>query len=1144
MLIDTSLKKEILSLVAHKHIHIHKSGPATQVYLAEFLRRNGHDVVMVLPPNADFVQYSLLADLFTRKVKQNENFWESSCYFAPSPNRQKRQVWAELWTCLFGLVHNRATVSVINAESLLHYLPPVRLVRDAFLLLYPGEEIDPEFILDKLAAWGYSRAFTVTAQGETSLRGDILDIFPPGYQHPIRMEFFGDKLESIRTFEPLSQRSIQNLDHCLILPSTLCIGEKELVDAAEKKADHLKSIGEISASRRQQLEKNLLENINDYPPGLFYDQPGRMADFLPQDAYYMLVDPSRLRTSLEEGEWKLKQQADDADYPEKFIVQPASRFRSLVQDKRQIIFEKLVMGQKNQGYDLDEKEINSFSDIFWKPQDNRRPWPTLVQALQEWQRSANQTVLAFNTVKSRNRFLDLIEKEGIKPSTAYDADRKGLYALVSGLEKGMHMNWNHVYLLGEDVLQPGKREKIVSASKKFAGISRVEDISSGELLVHRDYGLGRFGGLERINTDTSANDYLLIYYANDDKLYVPVDRFSLVQKFKGPEGVHPALDKLGGAGWAKTKSRVRQAIKKIAKDLVDMYAQRKVIKGYKYSPLEEFYQEFANTFGFEETSDQEQAIKEVMLDMELDEPMDRLICGDVGFGKTEVAMRAAFRAVQDGKQVALLCPTTVLAEQHYQNFLQRMQDFSVNVRMLSRFVPRNRQKTILEAARRGEVDILIGTHRLLSKDVVLPRLSLLILDEEQRFGVRHKEKIKQLRQNVDVLTLTATPIPRTLQLSLSGIRTLSVIESPPMDRKPVESSLIERDDKFLQQAMRRELERKGQVFWVYNRVKGLDNVLEYVRELMPEARVAKAHGQMPERILEETMHRFWHHEIDILVCTAIIESGLDFPRANTLIVDQAQMFGLGQLYQLRGRVGRSDEQAYAYFIIPSVKELTEQTRKRLQIILDMDYLGAGFQVAMEDLRLRGAGNILGEVQSGQVGKVGLELFLEMMQEEVGKLKGETGFQHRDVEINIGFSAHIPEDYIPDPAERLRYYRMFSACARSEDYEQTVQEIKDRFGNLPDELKNFILVLKIKHILKVLAPERVNFMENKLNIEWSNQIDFISPEKLVGWIEKNKEVARMNPPAKLELRLPDNPSINLRLQSLQKVVEDLSSHLRS
>jgi transcription-repair coupling factor (superfamily II helicase) len=621
-----------------------------------------------------------------------------------------------------------------------------------------------------------------------------------------------------------------------------------------------------------------------------------------------------------------------------------------------------------------------------------------------------------------------------------------------------------------------------------------------------------------------AGDYLLLTYSGEDKLYLPVDRLNLVQRYKGPEGADPSLDKLGGPAWKRAKDKAKKAIEKIAAELVEMYAYRQVAKGYAYDPVDDMYREFEASFGFEETPDQERAISDVLEDMEKPAPMDRLVCGDVGFGKTEVAMRAAMRAALNGKQSAILCPTTVLAEQHYHTFTRRLADFPVTVGMISRFVPRARQKEILAAAERGEIDILIGTHRLLSGDVSLPNLGLMVLDEEQRFGVKAKEKLKHFRKNIDVLALTATPIPRTLQLSLSGIRQLSVIETPPEDRKPVRTSLIERDDKALKAILEREMARGGQVFWVHNRVQGLGRVTEHVKSLAPDARIGMAHGQMRERELEETMHKFWHGELDVLVCTAIIESGLDFPRANTLIVDNAQIFGLGQLYQLRGRVGRSDRQAFAYFVIPSLKSLPETARRRLQVILEMDYLGAGFQIAREDLRIRGAGNILGEVQSGSMARVGIDLFMEMLSEEVGRIKGEQVKQATEPEMGILFDARIPEEYLPDPHDRLRYYKALSSARDDMATAELLAELKDRFGPPPEEALRFIEVLRLKRVLSKLRAERADLYPNRVVVSWNGGDGAPSPEKVVSWVSNRDEWAKLKPPAKIELRIPEKMSI--------------------
>ena len=571
---------------------------------------------------------------------------------------------------------------------------------------------------------------------------------------------------------------------------------------------------------------------------------------------------------------------------------------------------------------------------------------------------------------------------------------------------------------------------------------------------------------------------------------------------------------------------------------MQMYAWRKVAKGFSYSPVGEMYHEFEATFGFEETPDQARAIQEVFADMDKPVPMDRLVCGDVGFGKTEVALRAAFRAACDGRQVALLCPTTVLAEQHYQTFRSRMAGFPVNVGLLSRFVPKSKQTETLKAAARGQIDILIGTHRLLSTDVELPNLGLLILDEEQRFGVRHKEKLKALRKNVDVLTLTATPIPRTLQLSMSGIRELSVLETAPAERKPVATAIIDRDRGALRQVMERELARQGQVFFVHNRVQTLPQTAAMVKELVPDARVGMAHGQMAEKELEDTMHKFWHGELDVLVCTAIVESGLDFPRANTLIVDQAQMFGLGQLYQLRGRVGRSDRQAYAVFVVSDVEHLPSLARERLRIILEMDYLGAGFQVAMEDLRLRGAGNILGEAQSGHMARVGLDLYLEMLEDAVAKLKGEEELLRTETEINLGIPAHIPDTYVEDAHERLKYYKMLSSAPDAVTRENVEMEIRDRFGPFPGPLENFLAVLAFKRRVNELGVARADILPDRIRVTWADGQKKVRPEDIVRLVLAHRDRIRLQPPATLELSLDGEESAARRIDEARTLLGSL------
>lgn len=1095
---------------------IYKSGPATTARVASYLAERDIRTCMVFPTSRDLAQARNYLRIFA--PEEEAPFWERKWLFLRQVPGDKNFSWGDVWSFLFALhFGNKWKGFAVPLGCFLPFLPTKKEVGANHLYLRPGEEMDPEMLLETLVNWGYSRVSMVGEQGEVAVRGDILDIFAPGFGLPLRLEFFGDSLESMRMFEPTSQRSSSALEQAVLLPVTPAVAGEAYFQQARRKWEHLWTTGRLPKSKRDELKAMLADHELDVPPGLYFPESCSLLKHIGRDVRFLLVDGANMRSRLEEESWAGQEWAETKGLPHEEIFASVNNVLDGLNRPGRIIFDNLVIGEKAAGRELAEKPIREFSDYFWKPQEQKRPWPALLELLRNRRAYARQVILVFRSEKSRSKFLRLVEPENLALKYKWDPASAGIFVLIGDLRDGAELKWDQILILGEDVLQPGQKRESRVAGSDFQGLTSFDEIQENDLLVHRDYGLARFGGLHRVQAGDVSNDYILLFFAGEDRLYLPVDRLNLVQKYKGPEGKEPGLDKLGGTRWEKTKSRVRREVQKIARDLVDMYAYRKVAKGFSYSAPQDMLSEFEASFGFDETPDQERAIQEVLSDMDSPQPMDRLVCGDVGFGKTEVAMRAAFKAVADGKQVALLCPTTVLAEQHYQNFRRRMQDFAMNVSMLSRFVPKKRQETIVRALNQGKVDVLIGTHRILSQDIEIPNLSLLILDEEQRFGVRHKEKIKKLRRNIDVLTLTATPIPRTLQLSMSGIRTLSVINTPPVDRKPVQTSLLERDDEFLRSALIREMERGGQVFWVYNRVQGLNRVAEYVRKLVPEARVSAAHGQLPERELEEVMHRFWHGEIDVLVCTSIIESGLDFPRANTLIVDQAHMFGLGQLYQLRGRVGRSGEQAYAYFIVPSRAGLSEIARKRMQIILEMDYLGAGFQVAMEDLRLRGAGNILGESQSGNIGRVGLEMFLEMLDEEVHRIRGDEPEQAKEPEMNVRFAAYIPEDYITDNRERLRYYKSLSASRDEDGLDSLAAEIEDRFGELPQELKVFLQVLRLKMVLARLGVVRADLFENRLRLTWDENSCPLSPETIVAWIADKDGIASLMPPAGLEIR---------------------------
>ena len=1108
-------------------VHLARSGIASRCRIAVDSVAAGRSAVLVVRNREEYSAARGLLTLFSSELSLSgppltRPRWQSPVVGLP-PGALHMGLgtgWAERMATLFALRRRMPRCLVVTPDNLLTRYMPLQFFDEHELSLTVGAELSPELLVEQAVEWGFERNQMVTRPGDIARRGDILDIFPPGYERPVRVEFFGDTVEDMRIFDATTQRSLGQMTEVTLLPvspvSTSAVWRKKALDRWER----LFQKALLDENSLHDFKRNLDKGGHGLLPGVFYDASTVLEEWLPRDVLWLLPGEADIKEDLETAGWALTEfmESEEApvSQPGRLVLRDAGNVQAMWSTGRVIHAEPLVMGLDSTAVDMVERQIHSFTELFPTPGAQDRPWQQLVSGLKEWLGTRRQTILSFSSERSRQKFLSLAEQEGLLPALRYDMAQRGLFALVSSFRGGVDLAWDNVLALGEDIMYPRAEKQRRVPTGAFRGLDRFDDLNPGDLLVHRDYGVGRFAGLHRMELGDVANDFLLLEYSGEDKLYVPADRLSLIQRFKS-DGAEPSLDRLGGSSWLAGKDKARKAIERIAADLVEMYAFRKVTKGFRYDPPGELYREFEATFGFEETPDQAKAIQDVLDDMDKAEPMDRLVCGDVGFGKTEVALRAAFRAAADGRQVVLLCPTTVLAEQHYQTFRSRLSGFPVNVGLLSRFVSRQKQQETLKAASQGQVDILVGTHRVLSADVKLPNLGLLVLDEEQRFGVRHKEKLKSLKKNVDVLTLTATPIPRTLQLSMSGIRDLSVIETAPPERKPVATAILQRDAKVLKEVVEREIAREGQVFWVYNRVQGLERVTEYVRGLVPTARIGMAHGQMAESQLEDTMHKFWHGELDVLVCTSIVESGLDFPRANTLVVDQAHMFGLGQLYQLRGRVGRSDRQAYAYFVVPAEERLSDIARERMRIILEMDYLGAGFQVAMEDLRLRGAGNILGEVQTGHMSRVGLDLYLEMLEEAVARLKGTPSALTQETELNLGLPAHIPDSYIQDGRERLRCYKALTSAVDGAAREDVALGIRDRFGAFPPELDNFLSVLAFKQILSRLAVQRADIYLDRVRLYWPEGQKCVDPARLVALVAE-RPGTRLLPPATLELPL--------------------------
>jgi len=986
-------------------------------------------------------------------------------------------------------------IVVASALAVLERLMPAQVLDREIEYRVLREEIDVDALCRRLVVRGYYPVPMVEEYGDFSRRGDVVDVYAPLYPWPLRLEFFGSELDAVRIFHPGTQRSLAALEEVLLLPASEII-----LDAGAKARAREVLLGEISSGRLSPSVANMwMEKLEEghqlaaFEPVLsaFYDELVSFFDYLPSNALVIWSDLGEIRTSLHEThsrmiwEWESREDPDQwrRPAPELFlepdeVERGSGRFQNVwvnavtERDSAAVHLNVGVHGQE----DL-KLAIQSH------PKRERLLEP-LARRLLQWQEEGLSTVVVCDAKERALRLRDLLANYGLDVKGALrgsdvgqgaDPEGRELHLSVGPLRAGFVWPAQRLALVAESEVF-GKRPWRRRDAKPLAGvfISSFQDLHVGDLVVHVDHGIGVYQGLVHLKAGGMESDFLHLEYQDGDRLYVPVDKLHKVQKYLGVEGQEPRVDKLGGKSWENAKKKARESAEKVARELLRIYALRHVREGTAFSPPDNYYREFEARFAYDETPDQMRAIEDVLQDMCSPRPMDRLICGDVGYGKTEVALRAAFKAVLDGKQVAMLVPTTVLAEQHYATFSERLQDFPVTVDVLSRFRTPAQQKEILERLRSGALDIVIGTHRLLQKDVEFKDLGLLIVDEEQRFGVRHKERLKELRVSVDVLTLTATPIPRTLHMALSGIRDLSTIETPPQDRKAVETSVCKYDEFTIREAIHRELRRGGQVFFVHNHVQSILKMAARIRALVPEARVGVAHGQMRERELEKVMMDFVNRKVDVLVCTTIIESGLDIPAANTIIINRADKMGLAQIYQLRGRVGRSSEQAYAYLLIPGEHLVTRDAQKRLRALMDFSELGSGFKIALNDLQIRGGGAILGSAQSGHISAVGYELYLELLEETVRRLKGEEPEEAPlDPEINIPVAAYLPTAYIPDADQRLVAYKRLSSSRTQEDIDDTAREWRDRYGPLPDEAKTLLLLARMRLMMQQLRVARLD-----------------------------------------------------------------------
>ena len=981
-------------------------------------------------------------------------------------------------------------IIVAPVSALLQDVPPRDFLNSSMDYLETGEETNLESLVERLSNGGYSRVSMVQEKGEWSRRGGIIDIFPPSTENPVRVEFVGDSVESIREFEPATQKSIRSLSSVIILP----VG------------DHPLSQGIMPGG---------VEGRGEGGVTLF--------DYLPKSAPAFLLEPAAIDDELKRIEKETEERRAGLEEDGGLQGLPLSSLEllSILNGYPNLDMSRLAVGAV--GETSLHFDVKSNEDIRLGLTKKDGAFDRFVELSRGWLREGMRVVIASHTTGQAERVEELLKGKdmGARRVWSYDIfslpDPPGLFTATGLLNHGFRVPSERLVIVTEEEIF-GQRVRLRQVkAKTSAFITSLSDLKVNDPIVHIDHGIGIHRGLQKLNIGGVDGDFLLIEFAGKDKLYLPIYRMDQVQKYTGGEG--PTLDKLGGTSWDKVKKRVKEKIKEMAAELLDIYAARKVMEGFAYSPPDHYFEEFEAAFEYEETPDQMEAIKDVIGDMTEPKPMDRLVCGDVGYGKTEVAIRAAFKAVLDGKQVAVLVPTTVLASQHLQTFQGRMSSFPVKIEMLSRFKSPKEQKEIVKKLREGGIDIVIGTHKLLQKDIVFKDLGLIVVDEEQRFGVTHKEKLKKLRKQVDVLTLTATPIPRTLHMSLMGIRDLSVINTPPEDRLAIKTFVNKFSDDVIKEAVEREHRRGGQVFFVHNRVESIGTMADHLHALIPEAKIAVGHGQMDEHELEKVMLSFMNGEKNILLCTTIIESGLDIPAANTIIINRADTFGLSQLYQLRGRVGRSKHRAYAYLLIPAEETITGDARKRLEVIQELTELGSGFKIAAHDLEIRGAGNLLGGEQSGQIEAVGFDLYTQLLEEAVAELKGEENIPDVEPNINLGVAAYIPDDYIDDVNERLVIYKRLASVKEDGEVAEIADELRDRYGPLPQLVENLLTMMEIKRVIRKALVTSIDAAKGRVSITFDPRTP-VRPEKVIELIKEKKDRIKFTPSNQLIIFLKD------------------------
>ena len=989
---------------------------------------------------------------------------------------------------LLRLAKGEKVVLVTSTEAILRkYIPKETLLKNIFNYKV-GDVINLEELSDKLVSLGYERVSKIEGFGQFSIRGGIVDIFSLEYTNPIRMELFDDEIDSIRTFDVFSQKSIDKIKKFTITPSREFIypeNVKDAVDKIKKETGKLTN-DDIFSDIDNIATKTYFEGLENYIDYLYPSDNKSIFTYLNEEAVIFVNDISRLKERCEnfteefKENYKLNLERGLALKNQGNLIYNYKDIEFL-SDNKKIVLNTLLPKPVN-----DFKVINIVNFESREVPTFNAKMDILVEELNRLKYNGYKIILATSTLERAKKLNKDLLDLGLETSLSKkrDMEIKSSQIIItpaqinSGFEyKGIKF----VVITDNEMIGVHKRVSSTKKKKKKKGqkIESFLDLNIGDYVVHENSGIGRYTGIEQIAVNGTKKDYMKIIYQGGDNLYVPIDQMDKVQKYIGSDAEKVKLNKLGSSDWSKAKAKVKKEIEDMTKDLIELYAKREEVKGYKYSKDTPWQHEFEALFPHEETDDQLKAIKETKKDMESDKVMDRLVCGDVGYGKTEVAIRAIFKACMDQKQVAVLVPTTILAQQHYNTFKERFENYPIRVEVLSRFKTPKQQKEIINDAKKGLVDVLIGTHRIVSKDINLPNLGLVVIDEEQRFGVKHKESLKKIKSTVDVLTLSATPIPRTLHMSLSGIRDMSVIEEPPQERHPVITYVTEAKDSIIQDEIEREIARGGQVFFVYNRVEHIEEMASRIKRLVPDARVGVAHGRMTSKVLEDIILNFLNKEYDVLVCTTIIETGMDISNANTMIVYDADKMGLAQLYQLRGRVGRSSRQGYAYLMYEKDKVLSEIAEKRLKAIKEFTEFGSGFKIAMRDLEIRGAGNILGSQQHGHMAVIGYDLYVKMLNEAIRKVKGEPVVEEIDVEIDLTVNAYIPDTYIQDELTKIEMYKKIASIENKEDMMEVEEELEDRFSDLPKSVQTLLKISYIKSLCKKMKIEKVRQVKDEI-----------------------------------------------------------------